>query len=70
MYTSDMYIVPCVITITIFILQFLKNDILGYFKRWRLSVMNRPGFSAAEKKRMMLSEETLSGITLTSKYII
>ena len=29
--------------------------------------MKRPGFTNDEKKRMMISQETLDGITMTSK---
>ena len=50
----------------IFITQFLKNYIMGYFQRWKLSVMKRPGFTDDEK-RMMISQETLDGITVTSE---
>ena len=61
-------LVLCKFYITLLI-QFLKFDILGYFKRWELSVANRQGYSDAEKKRMMLSQETLHGITMTGKYM-
>lgn len=46
-------------------LQWLKNDFLGYLDDWERSVQLRRGYIPMEKKMMMLSPETLSGIRIT-----
>lgn len=48
--------------------KFLKEEFIPYLKQWKDSVENRKGFTKAHKKRMMLSQETLDGIHMTSKY--
>ena len=45
--------------------QWLREDFLGYLDEWEASVAARPGFSKAERNKMLLSQETLSGLRLT-----
>ena len=45
--------------------QFLKDEFIEYLERWRKSVAARPGFNDEERKRMMLSHETLTGLKIT-----
>ncbi len=46
-------------------------DFLGYLDSWERSVLRRPGkFTAAERKRMLFSTETLLGIWRTGMSII
>lgn len=40
---------------------------MKYLKEWEDSVMKRTGFTPKEKKNMLLSEETLTGIFITGK---
>ena len=49
------------------ILQFLTKEFLPHLQQWKESVEKREGYSTAAKKRMMLSQETLDGIHITSK---
>lgn len=46
-------------------LQWLKEHFLPYLAGWERSVMSRVGFKKAEKNKMLLSQETLSGIRMT-----
>ena len=39
----------------------LKDDFLGYLAEWNKSV----GFTAAQRQQMMLSRETVEGLTIT-----
>ena len=48
-------------------LKFLKEELLPYFNQWEKSVEERKGFKKGEKKRMLLSQETLDGIHITSR---
>ena len=50
-----------------FMFQWLEDTFLPYLKEWEDSVAARPGFTDAQKKRMLLSEETLDGLRVTSK---
>lgn len=45
--------------------QWLKDEFLQYLHDWETAVMARPKFSAAQKYKMMLSQETLLGIRIT-----
>lgn len=47
--------------------QWLEEDFLSYLDNWRESVRSREGYTDSEKKRMLLSEETESGLRLTGK---
>jgi len=38
---------------------------MGYLKSWEASVSQREGYSAKEKKMMLMPDETLLGITVT-----
>jgi hypothetical protein len=51
-------------------LQWLEEDFLGYLDLWEKSVEERPGFDNQQKKRMLLSAETLLGIRLTVKSFV
>ena len=43
---------------------------LPYLEEWETSVNNRAQFSAAEKRRMLLSSETILGLRRTSKLCV
>ena len=43
----------------------VKNEFLPYLDNWEKSVESRSGFTNGEKKRMMLSHETLLGLRMT-----
>ena len=47
--------------------QWLEEDFLGYLDDWEKAVKERKGFTDEEKKRMMLSQETLEGLRMTGK---
>lgn len=50
--------------------QFLKEEFIEYLERWKESVAARSGFNDDERKRMMLSQETLTGLKITGKYVV
>ena len=50
--------------------QFLKDEFMNYLEMWKKSVMAKPRFKDEEKKRMMLSQETLTGIKITDTYVV
>lgn len=43
----------------------METEFLGYLNQWEQAVAQRQGFSDAEKKNMLLSAETSSGLKLT-----
>ena len=45
----------------------LEQDFLGYLDSWEKDVNAREGFTADEKKRMLLSQETIEGLQITGK---
>ena len=45
------------------LLQWLETDLFGYLDSWERAVAERDGFSAAEKKSMLLSQETRTGLS-------
>lgn len=45
--------------------QWLEDEFLGFLDKWERSVEKRKGFTEAEKKKMMLSAETLLGLRFT-----
>ena len=49
-------------------LQWLQDEFLPYLDQWGKSVEDRPGFTPAQKKRMLISHETLLGLRMTSKH--
>ena len=51
------------------LLQWLEHDFIGYLDSWEIAVAARPGFSPTEKKKMLLSNETLTGLRFTGTYI-
>lgn len=53
---------------TVVTLQFL-TEFCEYLEKWEESVKKRKGFKDDEKKRMMLSEETLAGIRMTGTFL-
>lgn len=42
---------------------------MEYLDEWETSVGNRKKFTKAERKKMLLSEETLEGLRVTGKFI-
>lgn len=51
-------------------IQWLETEFLGYLNEWDRSVNGRTGFTAAERKRMRLSDETLEGLRVTGTVMI
>jgi hypothetical protein len=45
--------------------QWVEEDFLGYLTQWDEVVKAREGFSADERKKMTLSQETLQGLRMT-----
>ena len=43
----------------------LRVLVLAFLDEWERSVNGRPGFDAADKKQMLLSQETLLGLQIT-----
>ena len=50
-----------------FLLYFLESEFLVYLDSWEDSVSKRKGFEASERKRMLLSSETLLGLRITNE---
>lgn len=48
-----------------FFWQWIHEEFLAYLDKWEKSVKERPGYSKSQKKRMMLSPETLLGLKIT-----
>ena len=48
-------------------MQWLKDEFLSYFKQWEESVRGREGFMDVQKKRMLLSDQTILGLRMTGK---
>ena len=46
-------------------LQWLEKEFVGYLAEWDAMVEAREQFSAAEKKKMKLSQDTLEGLRMT-----
>ena len=46
-------------------MQWLEEDLLGYLSDWEESVKKRKGFTAAQKKLMLLPDSTMEGIRIT-----
>ena len=46
-------------------MQWLEEDLLGYLSDWEESVKKRKGFTAAQKKLMLLPDSTMEGIRTT-----
>lgn len=49
--------------------QWLEEEFLGYLTEWSDSVQKREGFTPAEKKLMMLPNETQEGLRITGELI-
>ena len=47
------------------LLQWLKDDFLGYLDDWENSVQKREGFSNKQKSMMLMPVETRQGIRVT-----
>ena len=45
--------------------QWLETEFLQYLEEWETAVQNREGMTAAQRKSMLLSVETLTGLKLT-----
>ena len=63
------FILLCTQLLKLLLMQWLEETFLPYLDDWERSVNTRQGFSKAEKKRMMLSTETLLGLRMTGVYI-
>ena len=66
--TVSTLIILCTLSILylIFVFQSLKTQFLQYLDDWQKSVEQRPGdYSAGARKKMQLSEETLTGLRIT-----
>lgn len=66
--TVSTLIILCTLSILylIFVFQWLKTQFLQYLDDWQKSVEQRPGdYSAGARKKMQLSEETLTGLRIT-----
>ena len=50
-------------------LQWLNRDFLGYFEEWKLEIKMMKYLSAAQRKRLCLSSETLEGLRITGRFI-
>ena len=57
----------CILSIFYATFQWLEEGFLGYLDDWEKAVKERKGFTDEEKKRMMLSQETLEGLRMTGK---
>ena len=53
-----------------FRLKWLDTTFLQYLEEWEAAVQSREDVTAAQKKSMLLSTETLTGLKLTSKTIV
>ncbi|XP_070193287.1 uncharacterized protein [Littorina saxatilis] len=51
-------------------LQYLTGGFLEYLQEWEDGVTNRDGFAKAEKGRMLLSHQTLSGLRISARSIV
>lgn len=49
-----------------YLFQWLETDFLWYLEEWETAVQNREGVTSANKKAMLLSMETLTGLKITS----
>ena len=49
------------------IIQWLKEDFVGYLDKWSKSVDVLPNISAKEKLKMKLSNQTMEGLRMTGK---
>ena len=45
--------------------QWLEEDLFRYLSDWEKSVKKRKGFTAAQKKLMMMPDSTVEGIKIT-----
>ena len=50
---------------TVYILQWLKYDFLGYLDEWEASSQAQEGLSQAENNKLCISRETLEGLSFT-----
>ena len=48
--------------------QWLEKEFLPYLDEWERSVNERDGYDDTQKKRMLLSEQTILGLRMTGKY--
>ena len=51
-------------------MQWLENDFLGHLAEWDSEVQGREEFTMAEKKIMMLSQDTLEGLCMTGTHAL
>lgn len=68
MYLSDLQSDFCKylnIKTILYHMQWLKEEFLGYLDEWEECVNKQLGFTPAQKKMMLLSEETRKGLRIT-----
>lgn len=46
----------------------MEKEFLGYSREWAESVMKREGFDKKLKNKMLLSQETLTGLHMTGEF--
>ena len=49
------------------LMQWLQEDFLGYLDQWESSTKDRVDLSASEKRKLLLSSETMEGLRVTGK---
>lgn len=49
-------------------MQWLKDDFLGFLHDWDEEVQSHTDVDKAEKKKMIISRETIEGIKITGTY--
>ena len=49
------------------VIQWLKEEFLGYLSDWEESINKRDGYSDEEKAKMIISQDTLKGLRMTGK---
>ena len=54
--------------IILFVIQWLTEEFLGYLNDWEQCVNERQGYTKSQKNMMMLSQETLLGLRITSEF--
>ena len=47
--------------------QFLRDELIPYFKKWETSAKGRSGFSKEAINLMILSQETRDGINISGE---
>ena len=50
-------------------MQWLQDDFLGYLDEWESGTKDRVDLSASDKRKLLLSSETMEGLRVTGKII-